>query len=219
MRVALRTGRAVGALGLAGLLLGSCGGNGGEVTDPPITGTEIRATVTLDGSGEAGVTVRLYQPGAGSPMTTATTNANGTAVFGGLSAGAYEVEVVVPAGAELEEGAARRPVSVASGQSAGVTFSLTTPTTPPTGRVDIVLTSTLRFSPSQVTIQAGTTVRWINDVTMFHTITPDGHSEWAEGTVTSAGDTFEHTFNNAGTFAYFCSPHRGDAMTGVIIVQ
>lgn len=216
MRAALRSGMVILAVLTAGLVL-SCGGDNGGVADPPVEGTEIRVTVTLDGDGVGGVTVRLYQPGGGTPLSSTATNANGIAVFGQLSAGSYEVEVVVPAGSDLAEGAARRPVSVSEGASATLTFALVSP--PSSGLVEVRLTSGLTFSPSQVTIQPGTTVRWVNDVAMFHTITPQGHSEWVEGTVSAAGDAFEHTFETAGEFPYFCSPHVGAGMTGVITVQ
>ena len=43
----------------------------------------------------------------------------------------------------------------------------------------ITLTSSLRFSPSNVTIAPGTTVRWVNGTSLGHTVTPSGHSEWS----------------------------------------
>jgi plastocyanin len=46
---------------------------------------------------------------------------------------------------------------------------------PETDDEDVVvirLGADLRFNPSSVTIPAGTTVRWVNDAAMFHTITP-----------------------------------------------
>jgi plastocyanin len=217
MRSTLRSILLVGALGSAGLVLSCGGGNGGGTTDPPVEGTEIRVTVTRDGAGMPGVTVRLFQPGGSTPQSSTTTNANGTAVFGSLTAGSYEVELVVPSDSELPGGEARRPVTVAEGGSASVTYQLVSP--PLSGLIEIRLTAGLAFSPSAVTIQAGSTVRWVNDVVMFHTITPSEHTEWSEGTVTAAGDVFEHTFENPGTFPYFCSPHLGAGMTGTITVR
>lgn len=215
MKTWLRTGPAVAALVLAGLLW-ACGDNGGDVTDPPPPDTEIRVTVTLDGDGREGVGVGLFQPGASTAQSSGTTSANGSVVFGDLSPGSYEVEVEIPSGTELD-GEPRRAVSVAEGGSASVTFALTS--LPATAEVEVRLTANLTFSPEELTIEPGTRVRWVNDVTMLHTITPEGHSEWTEGTVSSAGDTFEHTFHTAGTFPYFCSPHLNDGMTGEITVQ
>lgn len=85
--------------------------------------------------------------------------------------------------------------------------------------VVITLTSDLRFSPSDVTISTGTTVRWVNAGNVDHTVTPDGHSEWTEWQTGLEGETFEHTFDAQGTFAFYCVPHRALGMTGVIRVQ
>jgi plastocyanin len=61
-------------------------------------------------------------------------------------------------------------------------------------------------------------VVWRNAVSMLHTITPDGHSEWTEGTVTNANDAFSHTFQNAGHFPYTCTLHQS-GMSGTVRVQ
>lgn len=74
------------------------------------------------------------------------------------------------------------------------------------------------FQPATATIQRGTRVRWRKTTSTFHTVTPDGHSEWQRWT-TNDGTSFEHTFNTAGTFAYYCEPHRSLGMVGRIIVQ
>ena len=75
---------------------------------------------------------------------------------------------------------------------------------------------------STTTITAGTTVRWVW-VSGFHSTTsgtcgnvctPDGI--WDSGI--RSGMTFSHTFNQAGTFPYFCEVH-GAMMTGTIVVQ
>lgn len=83
----------------------------------------------------------------------------------------------------------------------------------------INLTSSLTFSPDDVTISPGTTVRWVNQADIAHTVTPDGHSEWTRWTTTTSGESFEHTFDTEGTFEYFCEPHLDDGMTGVIRVE
>ena len=64
------------------------------------------------------------------------------------------------------------------------------------------------FIPSMVTIDIGGEVIWENADTMSHTITsgtaaggPDGHFD---SSLVMAGSTFSHTFNEAGTFDYFC---------------
>jgi plastocyanin len=82
-----------------------------------------------------------------------------------------------------------------------------------------------RFNPSNITIPVGTEVTWINEDESQHTVT--------SGNVTNQGrdgiydgrfysgmlgsqDLFSHTFNEPGTYSYFCSPHPW--MTGFVIV-
>jgi plastocyanin len=85
--------------------------------------------------------------------------------------------------------------------------------------VEVLLTQSFTFSPSQVTIPAGTVVRWVNTAPIFHTITPDGHTEWVRATLSEEGQTFEHTFEVPGTFPYYCEVHLDQDMTGTIVVE
>jgi plastocyanin len=97
------------------------------------------------------------------------------------------------------------------------------PDTPDDGVVVIRLGTDLRFNPSDVTVPAGTTIRWVNDAAMFHTITPDNAAQdgvWARRGVTASGEAFTHTFSRAGeTYTYHCEPHLANGMTGTIRVQ
>lgn len=201
------------------VLAGACNddttptGNNGEDDD-----TVINVTVTADGSARQGVTVRLFAAGGSSALSSRTTASNGIAAFTDLEAGSYEAEIDVPSGLMLPEGeTARRSVSVSEGGSAGVTFALVSEGG--TGDfVDITLTGFI-FDPSEVTISVGTTVRWTTDSNTLHTITPRNHNEWNRVEMSQTGQTFTHTFNNAGTFPYFCEPHESQGMTGTIIVE
>ncbi|HUH13094.1 MAG TPA: plastocyanin/azurin family copper-binding protein [Longimicrobiales bacterium] len=178
----------------------------------------IRATVTADGSPRSAVTVRLYNAGAASASATRSTGTDGTASFLSIAPGGYDVEVVPPSGFQLAAGEqARKSVSATSGAVAPVSFGLTA--SGGGGNVQVINIVGLTFSPSTVTVPAGTTVRWEASEVMFHTITPDGHSAWTRGTVQNANDTFSATLNTPGTYAYFCEPHRGQGMTGTITVQ
>ena len=79
----------------------------------------------------------------------------------------------------------------------------------------------LVFSPSSVTIHPGDQVRW--------TFSSGGHSTtsgspgqpngiWDSG-IRSQGTSFTRTFNSAGTFPYYCTPHGGCcAMVGTVRV-
>jgi plastocyanin len=68
------------------------------------------------------------------------------------------------------------------------------------------------FSPEAVSIAAGDTVLWTNDGDDDHTATA---SAFHSGTL-GPGDTFQRTFNTAGTYDYVCAFH--DGMTGTVTV-
>ena len=76
------------------------------------------------------------------------------------------------------------------------------------------------FIPSMVTIDVGGEVTWDNDDTAAHTITsgtptggPDGHFD---SSLIMAGSSFSHTFDEAGSFDYFCMVHPW--MQGMVMV-
>ena len=71
------------------------------------------------------------------------------------------------------------------------------------------------FSPNSITVQAGTTVTWVNNDTVPHTATGN-NGEFDTGQIAPGGSA-SITFDSAGTFAYFCSIHPN--MTASIIVQ
>lgn len=79
----------------------------------------------------------------------------------------------------------------------------------------------MKFSPATETINVGDTVHWVWD-SDFHSTTSGtfGHPDglWDSG-VHNTGFTFDQTFNQAGSFPYFCSIHGGGGMTGTIMVQ
>ena len=60
------------------------------------------------------------------------------------------------------------------------------------------------FSPNDLTIQVGDTVRWTANGMMSHDVTADDGSF---GSATTPNLTYERTFNSAGEILYFCSVH------------
>lgn len=200
----------------AGALLVSCGGgDNGNGTEPPTTGT-LRVSVTADGSARSGVTVHRYEPGSGTSAATATTGNDGNATFSGVPEGSWEVEVVPPEDFGLDAGEdARKAISVVAGETAMASFALVDTFTGET----VMAGDNLTFSQADLTISAGTTVRWINTGSMLHTVTPDGHSEWTAANLTTNGSTFKHTFATPGTYDYYCDPHRTNGMVGTVTVN
>jgi plastocyanin len=75
------------------------------------------------------------------------------------------------------------------------------------------------FEPKEVTIAPGTTVEW-TDQGGRHDVTADDGS-FKSSTLT-AGQKFEHKFDSAGSYAYFCSNHGakgGHDMAGKVTVK
>jgi plastocyanin len=70
------------------------------------------------------------------------------------------------------------------------------------------------FAPPELTVAAGTTVTWTNEDWAPHTATAEDGS-FDSGRL-DQGDSFEHTFDEPGTFAYHCSFHPG--MVGSVVV-
>jgi plastocyanin len=91
-------------------------------------------------------------------------------------------------------------------------------TDPGDGEVTEIFVRDNVFFPAQVTIARGETIRWRTQTATFHTVTPDGHAAFAERQFNANNATFDVTFNTAGTFPYYCAPHRTIGMTGTIVV-
>ena len=70
------------------------------------------------------------------------------------------------------------------------------------------------FSPSNLTVVAGSTVTWMNDDNIIHAVTT-GDGSINSGDI-AVGSSYTKTFSTAGTFNYFDS-HNAN-MTGVLTV-
>lgn len=94
------------------------------------------------------------------------------------------------------------------------------------------------FTPATVTIHVGDSVGWLNNSEWGHTVTAyeDGIPEeaaffstggydteqaarnaWPDGDI-EVGESYEHTFEVAGEYEYFCVPHE-EEMVGTVIVE
>jgi len=83
-------------------------------------------------------------------------------------------------------------------------------------------TSNACYLPADITINVGDTVQWINSDIAPHTMTSGILKEGGPDGVFDSGlkmqdTTFEFTFNDAGTYGYFCQVHPW--MTGTVTVN
>jgi plastocyanin len=74
----------------------------------------------------------------------------------------------------------------------------------------------IAFNPATITIKTGDRVTWTNKDSVGHDVTGDDFESGDPGGIGN-GDTFEHTFDEAGTFKYVCTVHPG--MEGTVKVQ
>ena len=74
------------------------------------------------------------------------------------------------------------------------------------------------FEPANITIEPGTTVTWVQSGNNPHTTTSyDGL--WDSGMIEGgSGGTFSFTFEEPGTYDYFCIPHESLGMIGSVTV-
>lgn len=102
----------------------------------------------------------------------------------------------------------------------------------------VSMTDSYGFDPERLTVRPGTTVRWVNDSSVGHTVTayadriPTDAPYFASGGFDSeraarndiqgglvpADEAYEHTFEASGTYEYYCIPHESSGMTGTVVV-
>lgn len=80
-----------------------------------------------------------------------------------------------------------------------------------------VVIDNFAFGPTTLTVKRGTTVTWINKDGDAHTVTAVGAKPLFASNPLDTGDSFSFTFNEPGTYAYFCKIHP--TMKGAVVVQ
>jgi amicyanin len=78
-----------------------------------------------------------------------------------------------------------------------------------------VMIDNFTFTPPELTVTVGTTVKWLNRDDIPHTVVDKNKAFRSKALDTD--DAYSFTFANAGTFDYFCSLHPH--MVGKIIVK
>ncbi len=78
----------------------------------------------------------------------------------------------------------------------------------------------LAFEPSTVNISSGDSVKFVNNKLAPHNAVFDGHEELSHPDLAFApGESWEETFTSAGTYDFYCEPHRGAGMVGKVVVN
>ena len=80
------------------------------------------------------------------------------------------------------------------------------------------------FNDENIAVAPGTKVVWTNDGRQDHDIVPVGGevSDWGvEPGDFTAGDVYEHTFEEPGTYRYYCTLHGSEdaGMIGAVVVE
>ena len=78
----------------------------------------------------------------------------------------------------------------------------------------------LAFEPSTVNISTGDSVKFVNNKLAPHNAVFEGHDELSHPDLAFApGESWQETFTTAGTYDYYCEPHRGAGMVGKVVVN
>jgi plastocyanin len=78
----------------------------------------------------------------------------------------------------------------------------------------------LAFSPNEITISAGDTVHFINESLPPHNIIVEGRADLSrEALLFAPGESQDVVFADKGDYNFFCGPHQGAGMTGVVHVE
>lgn len=120
----------------------------------------------------------------------------------------------------------RRPAEVALAALAGVLLTASVvgwlgargdrgETARPSGGTAVTVVD-FAYQPTPLTVTAGDTVTWTNEDDAAHTVTSDGDGPLTSGEI-AGGGTFEHTFDQPGTYEYVCTFHP--TMMGTIEVS
>jgi len=78
----------------------------------------------------------------------------------------------------------------------------------------------LIFEPADVTISAGESVHFVNNMLPPHNVVVEDHPELShEALAMMSGEEFDITFPDSGDYTFWCAPHKGAGMIGNVHVQ
>ena len=109
----------------------------------------------------------------------------------------------------------RPAASMQQKPSAATSVSKNTPQGNAYGDSVTVRIKGMSFEPAQITVSPGTTVTWVQEDGYPHTVT-GSRGELASDTMMN-GQSFTHTFDEAGSYDYACNFHP--MMKGQVVVE
>lgn len=97
------------------------------------------------------------------------------------------------------------------------------PTTKPTGGGggNAVSAAGVKFEPASLAVKVGTKVTWTSAPGEFHSVDSGEPGSPSGGPLKApmGFTTYSYTFDKAGTYKYFCTPHASLGMTGEVVVS
>lgn len=181
--------RSLGLCVLTTALLTACGSSTGAITSPAATTSTAAASTTIE------------------PMTTSTTP-EPAVTSAAMATAMPTVEPTTQPSPAIEPTTSATMAAMDHSQhaaAAGAKINL-----------DIKL---FMFKPSPLEVKPGTTLIWTNQDAIDHSVTagtPGSLSGAFDSDFFGQGQAFEFTFNEPGTYDYFCKRH--ESMVGTIVV-
>ena len=78
----------------------------------------------------------------------------------------------------------------------------------------------LVFEPNEITINAGDSVHFVNNMLPPHNVVVEDHDELShEALAMMPGEEFDISFSEVGDYTFWCGPHKGAGMIGTIHVN
>lgn len=77
-----------------------------------------------------------------------------------------------------------------------------------------------QYQPGRIQVKTGTTVTWLNEDEIFHTVTavaPENKGGGFDASLDGKGKSFSFTFSQPGVYTYYCDRH--EHMRGEIEVR
>jgi plastocyanin len=100
--------------------------------------------------------------------------------------------------------------------TAGMAQQPASPAPPQIAPAQIVIDN-FAFAPATLTVNAGTTVTWLNRDEEPHTVMSADQQTPFKSPALDTNDKFTFTFAKPGTYKYFCTIHSH--MVGTVVVQ